>query len=217
MAIGLGRMFGFEFEINFNYPYISKSITEFWRRWHISLSSWFKEYVYIPVGGSRCGKLRMCFNLLLVWFLTGLWHGASYNFILWGLYYGVLLIIEKLFLKKILRRMPSIVSHIYTMFFVVIGWVLFSLENLGNVMHYLSAMFGNASLINNSFLYLLRSNIVFLIIGFICSLPLGKELYARIPEKIRYVVTVILSVASVYICTAYLLDSTYNPFLYFRF
>lgn len=217
MAVGLGRMLGFEFDINFNYPYISKSITEFWRRWHISLSSWFKEYVYIPLGGNRRGQARMCLNIMIVWFLTGLWHGASYNFILWGVYYGLLLMVEKLFLKKYLRRLPKAVSHIYTMLFVMVGWVLFASEHLKGVISYLSVMFGNAPFVNSSFLYLLRSNFAFLIIGIIASFPVGKELYARLPEKLKTVLMLLLSIVSIYICTAYLLDSTYNPFLYFRF
>lgn len=217
MAIGLGKMFGFQFLENFNYPYISRNITEFWRRWHISLSSWFKEYVYIPLGGNRCGKARMCLNIMIVWFLTGLWHGASYNFILWGVYYGLLLMVEKLFLKKYLRRLPKVVSHIYTMLFVMIGWVLFASEHLKGVISYLSVMFGNAPLVNSSFLYLIRSNFVFLIIGIIASLPVGKELYAKLPKKSKTVLMLLLSIVSIYICTAYLLDSTYNPFLYFRF
>ena len=159
----------------------------------------------------------MCFNLLVVWFLTGLWHGASYNFILWGIYYGILLIFEKLFFRKILRRLPDFISHIYTLICVIIGWVLFASDNLKGIFKYLDIMFGNAKLINNSFLYLLRSNILYIIAGILCSLPIWKELYNKMPEKIRIISTVILSLLCVYVSTAYLLDSTYNPFLYFRF
>ena len=142
MAIGLGQMLGFKFLENFDYPYISKSITEFWRRWHISLGTWFREYVYIPLGGNRKGLIRQIFNLLIVWFCTGFWHGASWNFLIWGGYYGVLLIIEKLFLLKVLKKIPAFFSHVYTLFFVVIGWVIFGFDDMTKGWEYLKGMFG---------------------------------------------------------------------------
>ena len=152
-------MFGFHFPENFDYPYISKSITEFWRRWHISLGTWFKEYVYIPLGGSRRGKKKLVRNLLIVWILTGLWHGASWNFVLWGFYFGILLMIEKLILTKYLEKLPSIVRHIYTIFFVVISWIIFAFEDITNVFLYLRAMFGmnKVGLLNNELLYLFQT------------------------------------------------------------
>ena len=160
MAIGLGRMFGFHFPENFDHPYTSKSITEFWRRWHISLGTWFKEYVYIPLGGSKKGRKRLVINLLIVWTLTGLWHGASWNFVIWGVYFGVLLIIEKLILEKYLEKLPSIFRHIYTMFFVVISWIIFAFDDMTNVCTYLKAMFGmnNTVLLNSELLYMISTH-----------------------------------------------------------
>lgn len=162
MAIGLGQMLGFKFLENFDYPYISKSITEFWRRWHISLGTWFREYVYIPLGGNRKGLIRQIFNLLIVWFCTGFWHGASWNFLIWGGYYGVLLIIEKLFLLKVLKKIPAFFSHVYTLFFVVIGWVIFGFDDMTKGWEYLKGMFGfgGLQLVDNMSLYLLLSNLV---------------------------------------------------------
>lgn len=218
MAVGLGRMFGFEFSENFNYPYISKSITEFWRRWHISLGTWFKEYLYFPLGGSRKGALRTCINLIIVWFCTGLWHGASSNFVVWGLYYGIILIIEKLFLIKYLRKLPKFIAHIYALVLVIVGWALFECGNIAEALSYIKVMFGGAQLTNESFWYNLRLGISMLVIGIIGAFPFMRGLfYKMFTGKTRYLVTAVLSALSLVVCTAYLLDSAYNPFLYFRF
>ena len=218
MAIGLGRMLGFEFMENFNYPYISKSITEFWRRWHISLSTWFRDYVYIPLGGNRRGRGRQLLNLLIVWALTGFWHGASWNFLLWGLYYAALLILEKLFLYDRLEKAPGWVGHVYALFFVVIGWVLFSVEDLGSCAAYIRSMFfGGSGVVSATFLYYLRSYALSLAVMVFAATPLPKKLFSRLPEGLLRIVRPILVLLSLVLCTAYLVDSTYNPFLYFRF
>ena len=218
MAIGLGRMLGFDFVENFNYPYISRSVTEFWRRWHISLSTWFRDYVYIPLGGNRRGKGRQILNLLIVWTLTGIWHGASWNFLLWGLYYALLLILEKVFLYEKLEKAPGWVGHVYALILVIVGWVLFSIEDLTGCVLYLRSMFfGGAGLCSRTFLYYLRSfapSIAVMILG---STPLAKKLYARLPQGVSRILSPVLVLASLLLCTAYLVDSTYNPFLYFRF
>ncbi|MEG2377278.1 MAG: MBOAT family protein [Clostridia bacterium] len=214
MAIGLGKMFGFKFLDNFNYPYISQNITEFWRRWHISLSSWFKEYVYIPLGGNRRGLPLQLRNILVVWLLTGLWHGASWNFIIWGLYYGVILLIEKLFLLRVLERVPRFVRHIYAIFTILIGWVIFAFDKLPEGLQYLKTMFGvGVPLVSSDALFNLTSNLPLLIILCIGSTPL----LARVPQKVKTIAVPILAVAIMLLCTAYLVDSSYNPFLYFRF
>ncbi len=219
MACGLGNMFGFEFLKNFNYPYISKTITEFWRRWHISLSTWFREYVYIPLGGNRKGVKRQIFNLLVVWFLTGFWHGAAYNFILWGLYYGIILIIEKFILMKWLEKLPSAVQHIYTLFIVMIGWTLFYFEDMGQLMSYLAGMFDfTQGIIGQEALSITISYLPLFIIAALASTPLGAKLYEKvksggfiwIPETAYCAVVLLL-------CTASLVNQSYNPFLYFRF
>ncbi len=218
MAIGLGKMMGFTFEKNFDYPYTSKSITEFWRRWHISLGTWFKEYVYIPLGGNRVGKARAHLNILIVWALTGFWHGASFNFLLWGIYYGVLLILEKNFLKGVLNKLPKALQILYTMFFVLIGWVLFATDNLKEAVLYLGAMFGicGKGFYAPSFLYELLSNKVLLIAGALgaSSYPLKFAKKYITPKPMRVLVCVALLIL---LCVAYLVDSAYNPFLYFRF
>lgn len=220
MAIGLGKMFGFSFLENFNYPYISKSITEFWRRWHISLSVWFKEYVYIPLGGNRHGTWRMIFNLAVVWMLTGFWHGASWNFLWWGSYFGILLIIEKLFLKQWLDKCPSVVGHSYTMILVLISWVLFALNDGEAITAYLRAMFslnGNA-VADHTSLYLLANYAMLLIVLVLASLPLGKKLFHRYVQgkKLYALVPFVLAILLL-ASTAYIVDASYNPFLYFRF
>ena len=220
MAIGLGRMLGFEFKINFNYPFISKSITEFWRRWHISLGSWFREYVYIPLGGNRCSKLRNYLNILAVWALTGIWHGAAWNFLLWGLAFAALLMIEKGVLLKLFKKLPSFVGHIYTVFFVVIIFVFFSHDSAGEAMNYYRNMFfppSGVHLINSDLLYYLRNYGVLLAAAVVGSTPLMRNLYYKIPEKKRGGVTLVLCLLGLVISTAYLVDSSYNPFLYFRF
>lgn len=212
MAIGLGKIFGFTFPKNFNYPYISKSITEFWQRWHISLGAWFKEYLYIPLGGNRVKISKNILNLLIVWFATGLWHGASYNFIVWGLYYGILLIIEKFLLKKVLDKLPGFISHIYTLFFVIIGWVLFAFDSINDGIDYIFGMFGSGvPFINNNALYNLSSYFLIFIILVISSTPLLKKI------KVNKYLTFILCIIGFIISFAYIVDSSYNPFLYFRF
>lgn len=225
MAIGLGQMLGFQFLENFDYPYKSKSISEFWRRWHISLGTWFKEYVYIPLGGNRCGIIRQIFNLAVVWFCTGFWHGASWNFLIWGGYYGVLIIIEKLFLLKFLKKIPAVFSHIYTMLFVVIGWVIFGFDNMGKGWEYLKGMFGcgGLPLVDDTSLYLLLSNIVLFIILIAASTPwparLGRKIMSVVQTKTWAAIiienTYLIAIFAVSI--AFLVNSTYNPFLYFRF
>ncbi len=217
MAIGLGYILGFNFPENFNYPYISKSITEFWRRWHITLSTWFREYVYIPLGGNRKGKARTFINLIIVWFLTGLWHGASWNFVLWGLYFAVLLIIEKAFLGKLLDKLPKFISHIYAIIFIVFGWFIFIYCDLENPAAYMSAMFASP-LVSQNAIYDLSRGLFFLIILIIASTQLPHKIYCRLCDKTIFkVITCIALPLIILICTAYLVDSSYNPFLYFRF
>ena len=225
MAIGLGHMFGFRFLENFNYPYISKSITEFWRRWHISLSTWFRDYVYIPLGGNRVGVWKHIRNILVVWMLTGIWHGASWNFVLWGLYYGILLLIEKFVLGKYLKRLPGVFQHIYCMFFVMLGWNLFVFDDMSAGISFARALFGTygAGFCSRETLYLLYNNavlMVLLILGstqlparagnWICAKLRGKETILTIVKNVFYVGIFLLSVA-------WLVDASYNPFLYFRF
>ena len=219
MAVGLGRMLGFEFLPNFNYPYISKSITEFWRRWHISLSTWFKEYLYIPLGGNRCSKPRWMFNLLVVWAATGIWHGASWNYLIWGLYFFVLLMIEKFFLLNLLKKAPALVGHVYTLFFVLVSWAIFGLENFTQLTAYLKVMFGlgGVPLINGELGYYLSSYLPILCVAALASTPLGVSLYRRGSVRVQQVACTVLVVAGLVVCTAYLVDGTYNPFLYFRF
>lgn len=219
MAIGLGSMFGFHFPENFDHPYTSKSITEFWRRWHISLGTWFKEYVYIPLGGSKKGNKRLVINLLIVWSLTGLWHGASWNFVIWGLYFGVLLIIEKLILAKYLEKMPSIFRHIYTMFFVVISWVIFAFEDVTNVCTYLKAMFGmnNTVLLNSELLYMISTHAVLIIMCILASTTFIKKININKDKSWYVIIRNLACMAMFFISVCFLIGSTYNPFLYFRF
>lgn len=215
MAIGLGRMLGFHFPKNFDYPYISRSITEFWRRWHITLGTWFREYVYIPLGGSHVSKGRQAFNIFVVWALTGFWHGADWNFLIWGIYFAVLLILEKMFLYRWLERMPAAVGHIYTLLIVVVSMAIFGTP--GAFMQYLSVMFGGAAFFDGVTGYYLRSYALPLIVLALASTPLPKMLFERIPEKVRAPMTSVLMVLGLLASTAYLVDATYNPFLYFRF
>lgn len=222
MAIGLGKMFGFEFNMNFNYPYVSKSITEFWRRWHISLSSWFRDYVYIPLGGNRVSKIKHIRNLLIVWFLTGLWHGAAWNFVAWGLYYGVILIIEKYLLSPVLDRLPDIVRHIYSIVLVVIGWVLFFSSSFGQAADYIRVMFGAGAhgFADRESMYLLTSNLILWLILIFGSTPLVHFRYEHMLRTKKWNTTIINSVvyaALFIVCIAYLVTETYNSFLYFRF
>lgn len=218
MAIGLGRMFGFEFLKNFNYPYISKSITEFWRRWHISLGSWFREYLYIPLGGNRKGVPRTFFNLLIVWAATGIWHGASWNFLIWGLYFAALLMMEKGFLGKWLAKLPAFFQHAYTLVLVLISWAIFAVEDISALGVYLSAMFGGGgALLSSTTLYLLQNFGPVLLILFISCTPLARDLFFKIKENKRNVLAIALCTIGLLVSTAYLVDSSYNPFLYFRF
>ncbi len=219
MAMGLGKMFGFDFLKNFDYPYISKSITEFWRRWHISLGTWFREYVYIPLGGNRKGLYRQIINIAVVWFLTGLWHGASWNFILWGLYFGVLLMIEKLFMLKVLKKAPAIISHIYSIIIILFGWVLFYFENLNEMGIFLARIFGSDGfMMSGDISVKIISYIPLLIVSAITSTPLISKLYHKIKSKpILYVIDNAGCVLALLLCTAALVSSDYNPFLYYKF
>lgn len=218
MAIGLGKMLGFEFAINFNYPYISKSVTEFWRRWHITLSSWFRDYLYIPLGGNRKGKRRWMINLFIVWAATGIWHGASFNFLLWGVYYAVLLMAEKLWLLKKLEKMPAICGHIYALFFIVIGWGIFALPDVEAGIHYLGILFGASENVwLERDIFQLMNYAVLLVVLILASLPLGRNIFCKLPGKVKTVVEIVLIMSGLCMSTAYLVDSTYNPFLYFRF
>lgn len=219
MAIGLGRMFGFEFIENFNYPYISKSITEFWRRWHISLSTWFRDYVYIPLGGNRCKTSRHIFNLFVVWALTGFWHGANTNFILWGIFFFVILVAEKFVYGKYLEKLPSFIGHIYSVIIILLSWVLFYFENFSELAAYVKNMFSmNNGIISHDALSITVSFLPLLIVGIIGSTPIMKLLYDKIKGKPLYnAAEIILCVAILLLCTASLVSQSYNPFLYFRF
>lgn len=219
MAVGLGKMFGFEFMRNFEYPYISKSITEFWRRWHISLSTWFRDYVYIPLGGNRCKTPRVIFNLFAVWFLTGLWHGASANFIAWGLYYFVILVLEKYVYGKYLDKLPSVLKHIYALFLILIGWTIFSFDDWGQLISYMGTLFtASNGIISRDALSNIISYLPLLIAASAASLPLAKNIYNRVREK-QWVMVLetVLCAAVLLLCTASLVNQSYNPFLYFRF
>ena len=221
MARGLGNMLGFEFLINFDYPYISKSITEFWRRWHISLGTWFKEYVYIPLGGNRKGKGRQIVNILIVWMLTGLWHGASWNFLLWGLYFGALLIIEKLFLLKVLDRLPAVFAHIYSLLFIVLGWALFYYSDDVGGFSALAAFAGSLfsdPLISSDAVHIILSFLPVVVVSAVASTPLIRKVYYRIKSGSFKTALEIVAVAVIMlICTASLVSEAYNPFLYFKF
>ena len=219
MACGLGNMFGFEFLKNFNYPYISKSITEFWRRWHISLGTWFREYVYIPLGGNRKGVPRQILNLLIVWFLTGFWHGADFNFIFWGLYFGALLVLEKFILKKWLDKAPAIVQHIYALFFIILGWVLFYFSDLSEMGEFFSSMFSfGGSVITADAGALALSYLPMLLVAAFASTPIMTNLYRKIENvKAAPLLKTAFCIAVLGISTALLVSQSYNPFLYFRF
>ncbi len=216
MAIGLGKLFGFDFVENFNYPYISKSITEFWRRWHISLGTWFRDYVYIPLGGSRVGKFRLLINILVVWMLTGFWHGAEWNFILWGLYFAVLLIIEKFFLLKFLNQ-SKVISRIYVLLLVVISFVIFNASSMSESFTYIGGMFGAGTypLISAESVFYLKDYAFVLVLAVIGATPLPKKLVSKL--KVTQWFEPFVLVILLAICTAYLVDGSFNPFLYFRF
>lgn len=224
MAIGLGKMFGFEFLPNFNYPYIAKSITDFWRRWHISLSTWFREYVYIPLGGNRCTPSRHILNLLIVWMLTGLWHGAQWNFMFWGLYYGVILILEKYLWGSKIEKLPAAVQHIYAFVLVLFGWVFFFSPTLGYAGQYLKVMFGIGAkgIFDKQGFFMIFTNWLLIVIAILASAPRGYKLLKKITgcwqsEEVRAIVTCAVYIAMFLLCIAFLVTETYNPFLYFRF
>lgn len=221
MAMGLGKMLGFNFPKNFDHPYLSRSISEFWRRWHITLGSWFREYVYIPLGGNRKGSARTIINLLITWSLTGLWHGSSWNFMLWGFYFGVLIVIERLGFGKILEKLPKGISMLYTFVMVIFGWVLFDTNTLSDAWSYIGAMFGaNGVLGDSTALYLFASNVVIFVVCIFAS----TDIFTKLTDKLSNTKPVTLKSAAIIAqllvlinCTAYLVDATYNPFLYFRF
>lgn len=214
MARGLGKMLGFDFCMNFNYPYISKSITEFWRRWHMSLGTWFRDYVYIPLGGNRVKKGRLCFNLLFVWMLTGLWHGAGWNFLAWGLYYGIILLLEKTIYGEKLKKLPSVFGHLYAMVLVIVGWIFFASESFKDAFEYLRVMFIPC----DGDILSLAGWSVTIIIGIIGSTPLVCSAWTAMKGKRKLTVTeTVLCAAAIILCVASLVTDSYNPFLYFRF
>jgi len=222
MAIGLGRMLGFEFDKNFDYPYASQSVTEFWRRWHISLGTWFREYLYIPLGGNRVAKWRYFLNIFIVWFCTGFWHGAGWNFILWGLYFGLLLVIEKAFLLKLLQKIPRLFRHVYLLLTVLFSWVFFAIDDMSVVGRYFGNMFGlgGVPFINDRFIYLFYTNAILIAILGICATPLCENLKNKLALKNRKIFLVATLVGCLFVwivSTTYLVSSSYNPFLYFRF
>ena len=221
MAIGIGRMMGFHFPENFNYPYLSKSISEFWRRWHMTLGAWFRSYVYIPLGGNRKGKGRTLFNLAVVWAATGIWHGANWTFIVWGTLYGVVIIMEKLFLGRVLEKLPSFVSWVYTMLLVMLGWVLFASPDISTAGAYIATMFGGSGILfDNTAIYLLINYGFILVFGIFAATDLWKRIVERLSLKLptfTNYITPFAKTAVFLICIAYLADATYNPFLYFNF
>ena len=219
MAIGLGRMFGFKFVENFNYPYIAKSITDFWRRWHITLSTWFREYIYIPLGGNRVGKGRAFFNLAVVWFLTGFWHGADWNYILWGVYFWVFLVIEKAFLGKLLQKIPP-VAHVYSLLIIGFGWMIFFHNDLSMLLESAKAMVGVGAAFADAWVLreLLRNLPFLLLCGLACT-PLPKRLYEKAKEKFKAVEALapVCTMALFLLCIAYMVDNSFSPFLYYIF
>lgn len=224
IAIGIGRIFGFHFLENFNYPYMATSITDFWRRWHISLSSWFRDYIYIPLGGNRKGVKKQIRNILIVWLLTGLWHGANYTFIVWGLLFGIMLIIEKFILSKYLKNTPYIIKRIYTLFIVLISFVIFRADNINEAFNIIKGLFGfNTKVFSNSFtIYYLKSYFIILLLGIILSTPLLSNIITRLRKnnvlnKIINLFEPLLIILILVLVTACLIDNSYNPFLYFRF
>ena len=221
MAIGLGKMLGFEFLENFDYPYLSRSITEYWRRWHISLGTWFREYVYIPLGGNRHGLSRQILNLIIVWGLTGLWHGASWNFLLWGLYYGVILIVEKVWLLRPLQKAPAAVQHLYSLLLIILGWIIFALTDFSAIGGYFAALFGAHGGLDSSTMYLLTSNLILLVIAGFASTRLPAKLAAGFVQRLtpagQTAVKCIFYTGVLLMCIAFWVGDSYNPFLSFRF
>ena len=221
MAIGMGLMCGFHYKENFNYPYIASSVTDFWRRWHISLSTFFRDYVYIPLGGNRCGLPRQILNLIIVWGLTGLWHGASWNFLLWGLYYGVILIIEKVWLQKPLQKAPGVVQRLYSLLLIVLGWVIFALTDFGAIGNYFAALFGAHGGADAQTMYLLTTNISLLLVAALACTRwpahAANDLLTRLPRAAQTLLRCLFYAAVLLMCVAFLVGDSYNPFLYFRF
>ncbi|MCI5816939.1 MBOAT family O-acyltransferase [Ruminococcus sp.] len=223
MAIGLGKMLGFHFPKNFDHPYQATSITDFWRRWHITLSTWFREYVYIPLGGNRVSKWKWVRNLMIVWSLTGFWHGASWNFIFWGLYFGILLTIEKLWLGKYIKKLPKVLAWLYTFFCVVISWVMFDLSTVSQITTFIGSMFGGSGVLVDDYArYQFRTYGLIFLLCILCATSFGKWLLDRVRRSRRMdqvccVVTPVLQMGLFALCIAYLVNETYNPFLYFRF
>lgn len=220
MAIGLGKMFGFDFLENFNYPYIATSVTDFWRRWHISLSSWFRDYVYIPLGGNRVSKIKWLRNILIVWILTGLWHGASWNFVIWGLYFGIILIIEKFFLEKYIKKLPKFLSRFYTLFIVLISFIIFNGESVNNILQNIGGLFGIGcdSIISQESIYYLRSYLIIIILSIIGSTPILKNIVnnSKLNKLFNFLEPIFLLIILT-LCTSYIVDGSFSPFLYFRF
>lgn len=221
MAIGLGRMFGFKFPENFRYPYESVSITDFWRRWHITLSTWFKEYLYIPLGGNRRGLARQALNLLIVWTLTGFWHGAGWNFVMWGLYYFAILFIEKLFLLKALDKLPRLLRHAYALLLIVIGWVIFASDDVSVMLPYLGSMFGANGALGGMDVYTLLTRAALMVICCVASTELPRRLFVtaagKMNEKAAFTVKSVLTLTLLALSVVFLIGDSYNPFLYFRF
>lgn len=214
MAIGMGKMLGFNYPKNFNYPYIATSITDFWRRWHITLSSWFRDYVYIPLGGNRVKKYRWLINIMIVWILTGIWHGASWNFVLWGVYFGIILILEKLFVGKIIDKLPGFFKHVYALFLILISWLIFFCDDLTLLYKYIPKIFANYNIIDNEFIFYIKNYMIFLVSGILFSIPIvnkiNKTRAIRIMTVFVYVLLFVVSISQ-------LCSDSYNPFLYFRF
>lgn len=217
MAIGLGQMMGFSFGENFNHPYTATSVSDFWRRWHMSLTSWFREYLYIPLGGNRGGTGKALRNIFVVWLCTGFWHGASWNFVLWGLYFACWLVVEKYILSGLLAKLPRALQHLYTLVIVLVGWGLFAVEDLGQMSRYLATCFGQASLYTATDGYHLASYGITLALLAVSATPVGNTLWQRLGAKTQNVARPVLMLGGLVICTAYLVSSSYNPFLYFRF
>ncbi len=223
MAIGLGRMLGFRFPENFNYPFIADSITDFWRRWHISMSSWFRDYVYIPLGGSHCGLAKQLRNIAVVWLLTGFWHGASWNFVLWGVYFGILLILEKLFLLRLTAKLPQTLRHLYALLLISFSWPIFGFENIGQGAVWIRAMLGGSTVCDQSALYLSVSYLPMLQLCALAATPLGHRLYQRLcgprlgSVRLQTLLECSGMLCLVLLSMAYLVSGSYNPFLYFRF
>ncbi|MBW9157891.1 MBOAT family O-acyltransferase [Clostridium tagluense] len=222
MAIGLGKMFGFEFIENFNYPYISRSVTEFWRRWHISLGSWFREYLYIPLGGNRVPLIKQLRNLFIVWFATGLWHGASWNFIFWGLYFGFFIFSEKILLGKLLEKLPRCISNLYTMIIVIVGWVFFDMNKLSDALSYIKVMFGLSgnAFSDNTAIYYFYTNFIIFGIAVLCATPVMYNFDKKIKSRFNARGAIVMAFNRIFILflsTAYLVNQSFNPFLYFRF